>query len=458
MKPYILLISLSFFFIQVNAQKPNVIILMADDMGYNDIGAFGQQFMKTPNIDNLAKEGMKFTDCYAGSSVCSPSRSVLLTGLHTGHTTIRGNATQHGGKPGPRFDKVVHRANLTEDNYTIGNLMQKAGYKTGLIGKWHLGGYATTASPIYRGFDEFYGWLTITPETYFPTYWPEKRYRNCEIYDINPNKGGKKGYYSTDIVTDEAISFLENNYSGPFFLSVNYTNPHIPLDAPDLSPFENENWPEHIKIYGSMIYKLDQSVGKIVKTIEKLGLSDNTILFFCSDNGPNSNVSEQITAVAEFFDSNGKLRGYKRDLYEGGIRVPMIVWSPGYIKPGTINSTPWYFADFMPTLAEIAEVNLEVPTDGISIYSAILGKNEPNKERFMYWEFFQYGFEQAVRFGKWKAVKTNGIMELYDLTTDIGEQNDIANQHPEVIETIENYLAMCRTESPFWTGNKNNNK
>lgn len=434
-------------------KKPNIIFILADDLGYNDVGFSGQKLIKTPYIDQLASEGKVFTDCYAGAPVCGPSRSVLMTGQHMGHTTLRGNNTITGGMAGKKGKRTVYRANLTTADYTVGNVMQDAGYKTCLVGKWHLGGYDPKATPLDRGFDEFYGWLINKPQTYASTYWPDKRMKNKEFIAIPENENGKKGYYHTDICTDEAIDYLQKNKNAkdPFLMMLCYTNPHAPLDAPDTSKYDSKDWTEDQKTYASMISYLDKSVERIKQTLLKEGLSDNTIVFFCSDNGPRSNPSEVLTGVVDFFDSNGELRGYKRDMYEGGIRTPMIAWSPKLIQAGTVSDFPWYFADIMPTFAGIANYNADkMKTDGINVYPSILGNAMPDRDRFLYWEFFEKGYKQAVRYGKWKAVIIKEKLELYDLKQDIGEQNDIADKHPDVVRTIETYLSTCRTDSPMW--------
>lgn len=431
-------------------ERPNIIFILADDLGYGDLGIYGQQLIQTPNIDQLGREGIIFTDFYAGAPVCSPSRSVLLTGLHTGHTTIRGNATIQGGLPGKKGKQTVYRANLLDTDYTIGNLLQDAGYKTALVGKWHVDGYDSLATPLHRGFDEFTGWLINQPETYASTYWPEKRYRNGELITIEENTSGSRNYYETNLCTDEAIDFLSRQQDAqPFFLMINYNNPHSPLDVPDHGIYKDKDWPEDMKTYAAMVHYLDQSVAKIKDHLVQSGLSENTLIIFCSDNGPRSEGTAQLTAVADFFDSNGDLRGYKRDLYEGGIRVPFIVWAPGIADRPNKNTTPAYFADIMPTLGEIANASPTYQTDGISIFPYIKG-NSQVENRFLYWEFFERGFEQAVRYGKWKAIKRGDKLELYNLEVDIAEQTDLAEQHPDVIKEVRKYLVNCRTESPFW--------
>ena len=434
-------------------KKPNIIFVLADDLGYNDVGYAGQKLMQTPHIDQLAKEGKIYTSTYAGAPVCGPSRSVLMTGQHTGHTTVRGNTTITGGKEGKKGTKTIYRANIASDDYTVGSLMHDAGYKTCLVGKWHLGGFDSTATPLYHGFDEFYGWLINKPQTYSSTYWPDKRMKNDVMIDIPQNADSKKGYYHTDICTDETIDFIKKNKNAdqPFMVMLCYSNPHAPLDAPDNAIYDDKDWPDDMKTYASMIYHLDQNIERLKQAIINEGLSENTIVFFASDNGPRSNYSDKLTEVVDFFDSNGQLRGYKRDMYEGGIRTPMIVWSPKMVKAGTQSDLPWYFADIMPTFSEIADYKTDkMKTDGVSVYSSILDQPTSDKPRFLYWEFFERGYKQAVRYGKWKAVVIGGKMELYDLSTDIGEQNDISSGHPEIIKEIKTYLSGCRTDSPYW--------
>jgi arylsulfatase A-like enzyme len=437
-------------------QSPNIVFILADDLGYGDIGVHGQKLIRTPNIDALAREGVTFTDFYAGAPVCSPSRSVLITGLHTGHTRIRGNATIRGGVAGNKGKQTVRRASLAKEDFTIGELMHKSGYHTALMGKWHLDGYDTLATPIHRGFDAFSGWLVSYGRTYAKGYWPEARYTNGKLVDIPENSDGKKGYYTDDICTGESLAFLEKqkNATKPFLLMVNYNSPHSPFDAADSTIYKDKNWSVDAKIYAAQVHHLDENVGKIKKYLTESGLSKNTIVFFCSDNGPRSEGTPEQTAVADFFNSNGELRGYKRDLYEGGIRVPMIVWAPGKVKAGSVRKEPGYFADILPTFGDIAQSKAKYTTDGASIYPFIKGQKigEPRSVelRFLYWEFFEKGFEQAVRYGKWKAIKGKGKVELYDLDKDISETKNVADQNEAVLKEIEAYLATARTDSAFW--------
>lgn len=435
--------------------KPNVIFILADDLGYGDVGVYGQKLIQTPNIDQLAKEGVRFTDFYAGAPVCSPSRCSLLTGLNSGHATIRGNNTITGGIAGKKGKQTVSRTNISKQDYTLGNLMQDAGYHTALVGKWHVDGYDTLATPLQHGFDKFTGWLVSYPETYASTYWPAKRYTQGKLVNIEENQNGKKGYYETNLCTDEAISFLSEQKNGdkPFFLMLDFNNPHSPLDVPDQAIYAQKDWPEDMKTYAAMVYYMDKSVAKVKDYLIKSGLSKNTIVIFASDNGPRSENTKSLAAVSDFFDSNGALKGHKRDVYEGGIREPFIVWAPYLKNLPKVSHTPGYFADIMPTLGEIAGKKTGYKTDGTSIFSSIKGDKGGLKDRYLYWEFFENGFEQAVRYGKWKAVIRKKKLELYNLSDDLGEKNDIAPLHPDVVKKIETYLLTARVDSPYWPVN-----
>lgn len=430
--------------------RPNIIFIIADDMGYGDLSCFGQTKFQTPNIDRIASEGIRFTQCYAGSTICAPSRSVLMTGQHTGHTRIRGNMCRVGGSLGYKGKRQVRRMYLTDEDQTVGNVLQKAGYRTGLVGKWHLGAYNPDAGPLDRGFDEFYGWLVRSAET--GGYYPSKRWRNRELHDVTDNENGQRRRYSTDMCTNEAIEFLKNNRDHRFFLYLAYNNPHSPLEVPDLGPYKDKDWPEHIKTYAAMVHRLDQCIGRMMQTLKELRIDEKTIVFFTSDNGPRSEPTQQLTEAADFFDSNGPLRGYKRDLYEGGIRVPMIVRWPGKVRAGMSSDLPWYFADFLPTAADLAGVKLPKNIDGISVLPTLLGRRQDIYDRFLYWEYFERGFQQAVRWRNYKAIrlKPNEPLLLFDLSQDPGEEHNIAGEHPEVIERIEKYLKTARTESPNW--------
>jgi arylsulfatase A-like enzyme len=391
-----LLLFLLFCRFSVMAQtdkRPNIVFILADDLGYGDVGAYGQQKILTPNIDQLAKEGTKFTDFYAGAPVCSPSRGVLLTGKHTGHATIRGNMTIKGGLPGGKEGKIIYRAGLLPQEQTIGNVLRNAGYTTGLVGKWHVDGFDTLATPLTHGFDYFYGWLVSYPQTYSSTYWPDQWYRNGKIEPVSENQSGQHKYYTSEIITDDAIKFIEHHKEDkkPFFVMVNHSNPHSPLDAPHNTIYEDKDWTSDQKTYAAMVSYLDNSVGKIRKYLIDNGLDKNTIVIFTSDNGPRSEPTKSLTAVADFFHSSGQLKGYKRDVYEGGIREPFIVWGSKLIKPGTISETPGYFTDMMATLGGIAQVKPGPKTDGINLLPYIENRKPNPKTGFYIGSFLKEG-------------------------------------------------------------------
>lgn len=431
-----------------SSPSPNIILILADDLGYGDLGCYGQQKIRTPHIDQLAVEGTCFTDCYAGSPVCGPSRSVLMTGQHTGHTRLRGNNCRVGGI----LVRNKRRMHLTDEDVTVGHVLQKAGYHTGLIGKWHLEGYNPEAIPLNRGFNEFYGWQMWAMETHVPHYYPAKRFFNRDIQPLPENADGRRGLYETDLVFRQGCEFIQRNTNRPFFLFLSPSAPHSPLVAPDDGPYAEESWPQPAKTYAAMVHYLDRGVGWIMQTLQKTGLDDKTIVFFTSDNGPRSEPTAELTEVADFFDSNGLLRGYKRDMYEGGIRVPMIVRWPGHVPAGRSSDIPWYFADFMATAAELAGGEPAPNIDGISMAPVLLGEEPTLVERLLYWEFFERGFEQAARRGAWKVVR-HGLdqpLELYALNSDPGETADVASQKSDLLQDEAFDFEAQRTESRYW--------
>jgi len=427
------------------ARKPNILFIQADDLGYGDLSSYGQRNFKTPNIDRLAADGMRFTQYYAGSTVCAPSRSALMTGQHTGHTRIRGNA----------------RYPLLPEDVTVAEVLKSAGYRTALIGKWGLGEAETTGIPTRQGFDYFFGYLN---QRHAHNYYPSFLWRNEErvkLRNIVPNEDAEgagvssnKLDYSPDLFTAEALSFLEKNGKDPFFMYLNYIIPHANneardkgMEVPDLGEFANKDWPAPEKAKAAMITRLDRDVGRLMELLKKLGLENDTVVLFTSDNGPH----KEGGANPDFHDSNGPLRGIKRDMYEGGIRVPMIVRWPGKVPAGKTSDRVWAHWDFLPTAAEIAGARAPAGIDGISMLPSLRGKKQRGHD-FLYWEFHENGFEQAVRMGDWKAVRRapDAPLELYDLKTDLGEQHNVAARHPEIIKKIEEYLKSARAESDLW--------
>ena len=421
-------------------QKPNIIFIMADDLGYGDLGSYGQQIIQTPNLDKMASEGMRFTECYAGSPVCAPSRSVLMTGKHTGHTTVRGNSGGIGGVMG--LGGKDGRVPLRKEDVTVAEVLKQAGYVTGMTGKWGLGEPNTTGEPNSQGFDEWFGYLNQNrAHTYYPTF----IWRNRERVPLNGNTGNRKTQYTHDMFTNFALEFIRENQKKSFFLYVPYCIPHSDYEIPDTTPYSDQPWAKNEKVHAAMVTRMDRDIGRLMALLKELKIDDNTIVFFCSDNG----AAERWEGR---FDSSGQLRGRKRDMYEGGIRTPMIVRWPGRIDSGSENDLAWYFADVLPTLAEIAQTNPSDGIDGVSVLPTLLGKRQDIADRFLYWEFFEGGFKQAVRWRNWKAVrlKTRQKLELYDLSQDTGETQNVAAKHPNIVARINEYLKTARSESQAW--------
>lgn len=423
------------------AVRPNIIFILADDLAYADLGCYGQKQIRTPHIDRLAAEGMRFTQFYAGSTVCAPSRSCLMTGQHTGHTRIRGN----GGRKGERVA-------LHPQDVTVAEVLKEAGYRTGIFGKWGLGEDGSPGVPNRQGFDEWYGFLNQTDAH---NYYPPFLHRNEKKITLPGNADGRREQYVHDLFTQEALAFIERSRGGPFFLYLAYTIPHANneltretgngMEVPSDAPYTDKQWAQPDKNFAAMVTRMDGDVGKIMAKLKELALDEKTIVFFTSDNGPHKEGGRQV----DFFDSNGPLRGIKRDLYEGGIRVPMIVRGPGRVLTGVSDhvGASW---DFLPTAAELAGAAPPEGIDGLSMLNALRGRPQKSHE-YLYWEFHEAKAAQAVRFGDWKAVRPKGKpIELYDLAKDLGEERDVASQHPEVVARAENILSRARTESEPW--------
>jgi arylsulfatase A-like enzyme len=426
------------------SRPPNILFILADDLGYGDLGCYGQKQVRTPHLDRLAAEGMRFTQCYAGSTVCAPSRCCLMTGLHTGHGRVRGNAL----------------VPLGPEDGTVAEVLRRAGYRTGLVGKWGLGEAGSTGVPNRKGLDYFFGYLNQRhAHNYYPDYlWRNEEKVPLEGNVVEDNVATKRARYSPDLFTAEALAFLQRHRRQPFFLYLASTLPHANnergraegngMEVPSDAPYSDTPWPQVEKNHAAMITRLDSDVGRVLKRLKELGLEGNTVVFFSSDNGPH----KEGGADPAFFHSAGPLRGHKRDLYEGGIRVPMIVRWPGKVRAGATSDQVWAFWDFLPTAAELAGAKAPAGLDGISVVPTLLGTSGQKPHPPLYWEFHERGFRQAVRLGDWKAVRLRpgGPLELYDLGKDVGEKDDVAARHPEVVADIESYLKTARTESPDW--------
>jgi arylsulfatase A len=450
---------------QISDPAPNIVFIMADDLGYGDLGSYGQTKIRTPNLDRMAREGTRFTNFYAGSTVCAPSRSALMTGQHTGHTYIRGNKEHPSGQE-PLRDSVS----------TIARMLKRAGYATGIFGKWGLGGADTEGTPMRHGFDEFFGYYDQRRAHF---YWPEFLHRNADEVRLpntvreEPRSPGAgpvitKGRYSHDAIMDEALSFVDRHRGEQFFLYVPVTIPHAELEAPDDAyaayvkngrsifpekPFAGGHYgaqPMPHATYAAMVSRLDRDVGRILDKLRALNLDRNTIVFFTSDNGP----SVEGGSDPAFFGSSGPFRGSKRDLYEGGIRVPMIVWGPGRgIPAGRTSEQPWALWDVLPTLAEMTRTLAPREIDGVSMTRAIYGDGRQEQAPFLYWEFYEQGSAQAVRAGQWKAIRApmlTGRVEVYDLMADPGERRDLARERPDVVARLTKIMDEAHRPSAIW--------
>ncbi len=453
-------------------KKPNIVYILADDLGYRELGCYGQQKIKTPNLDKLASEGMKFTQHYSGSTVCAPSRCVLLTGKHTGHAYIRDNYEMGGWERG-NTEGQLHMLAGTE---TVASMLKRAGYSTGVMGKWGLGGPNTPGEPNKMGFDWWCGYLC---QRQAHNYYPEHLWLNGRKLELNneyfsahqklpedADPNDKKSYaaysgkeYAMDVMTDQALKFVQANKDNPFFLYLPYPVPHVSIQVPEDSLAEYDGaFPEtpykgqmaylpHMTpraAYAAMITRMDRDIGKVLGLIDQLGLTDNTLVIFSSDNGTTFNGGSD----AKFFASVGELRGLKCSLYEGGIRVPMIAKWPGRIEPETLSDHVSAFWDVMPTLADAAGIEVPADIDGISMMPTLLGKPKKQKEHdYLYWEYAKR--MQAVRWGQWKAVRLrpDKDIQLFNLAEDIGESNNVAAKHPDVVKKIDEIMTQGRTTS-----------
>lgn len=440
--------------------KPNIIYILADDMGYGDLSCYGQERFQTPNIDHLAKEGMQFMQHYAGTAVCAPSRSVLMTGQHTGYTPIRGNST---GNKKPAF--------LPDSVITIAEIMKKAGYATGAFGKWGLGPVGSEGDPNKQGFDEFYGYNS---QGLAHSYYPDFLIHNKERVILTKNHPDKKVDYAPELIHRQVMNFIDKNHDKPFFIYYPTIIPHAELVAPEaymakfrgkLLPEKSfngvkygapnykrggyESQPEAHAAFAAMITLLDDQVGEIMDRLKKYGIDNNTIVIFTSDNGPHLEAG----ADPEYFNSNGPWRGYKRDLYEGGIREPMLARWPKYIAPGSKTDHISAFWDVLPTFAEIVQQQPPQDIQGISFVPTLTGKGKQKEHDYLYWEFHEWEGRQAIRRGKWKYVVYNVLNKekrkamLFDLDTDPGETKDIAAQHPDIVKELQTLMDRSRVPS-----------
>lgn len=455
----------------------NVIYVLADDLGYGDLGCYGQALIKTPNIDRLASQGMLFTQHYAGSTVSAPSRSSLMTGQHTGHTYIRGNI---GGLDGNEGQEP-----LPEQIYTLAKMFKQAGYVTGAFGKWGLGSPGSEGDPMNQGFDYFFGYNC---QALAHKHYPEHLWDNRQKIILKGNDLMHAVHYAPDIIHAKALEFIKSNSEGRFFAFLPYTLPHAELLVPEDSIVQGyrsmfkEDYPYKAKIgdyspegksqtayssqsepraqFAAMVTRLDNYVGEIMILLEHLNIREKTIIIFTSDNGPH----KEGGADPDFFNSNGPLRGTKRDLWEGGIRVPMIASCPAIIKQGVTTGQVSAFWDILPTFADMTGIKIASQTDGISIMPTLSGKGKQKQHDYLYWEFHEAGGKIAVRLGKWKGVRLdyaknpNASIKLFNLDKDISESNDLANKYPKIVKKIERIMNEAHTESKLFNFGQDDGK
>lgn len=446
------------------AQPPNIIFILADDLGYGDLGSYGQVHFETPHLDQLAAEGMRFTQHYSGSTVCAPSRSVLMTGLHTGHTPIRGNKEIQPEGQHP----------LPADTHTLARHLQAAGYVTGVFGKWGLGYPGSHGEPLAQGFDRFYG---FNCQRLGHHYYPFHLWDDATKVELPGNANGGTGQYAPHLIHEQTLAFIEDNRDEPFFCFVASIIPHAEMVAPEelmakhrgrygeespyagtdsgpnfrLGPYQSQAHPK--AAFAAMVEVLDQQVGEIVATLDRLGLRENTLIIFSSDNGP----AQEGGADPHYFNSNGGLRGIKRDLYEGGIRVPMIANWPGRIAQGSESDHVSAFWDYFATFSDVADLPVPTGLDGISFLPTLLGKKSQPQHDHLYWEFHERGGRVAVRQGNWKGVRYNvlkapdGPLELYDLSTDPAETINLAKEHPDIVDQLDRLIQTSRVPSSVFT-------
>ena len=446
--------------------KPNIIFIMADDLGYGELGCYGQKIIMTPNIDRIAREGIKFTNFYSGQAVCAPARCTLMTGYHTGHAYIRDNGPKKGPHPKTPFPG---QNPIPDQVVTIAELLQTAGYTTGCIGKWGLGNTYNSGDPMKQGFDFFYGYKC---QIHAHNHYPEFLWRNDSIEHIpgNDGKSLRGTHHSQDLFTLESVKFINRNQDKPFFLYLPFIIPHLSIQTTDLyldmykghvpeTPYKHHGYlknPYPHAAYAGMISQLDAAVGTILETIKGLGLDDNTIVFFTSDNGP---AYKRLGGSDDkFFHSAGRLRGLKGSLHEGGIREPLVIRWPGKIKPGKVTDIPSAFWDVLPTLCEIGGAEIPSGIDGISFLPTLTGKGKQQKHRFLYWEFKSYGGQASVRMSDWKLIITNlraknkkPEVQLYNLKKDPGESTNLAEDHPDLVNKGMEMIKREHTPSKLFS-------
>ena len=449
-------------------RKPNVIYILADDLGYAELGCYGQEIIQTPNLDRMAAEGIRFTQHYSGSPVCAPSRCVLLTGKHTGHSYIRDNGRAPGRPLDPTKGLFPGQNPIPDEEFTLAEVLKERGYATACIGKWGLGYKGSTGDPNRQGFDLFFGYYC---QIHAHNHYPRFLWRNGEKVALEGNDGGLTGkHYSADLFTEEAKRFIRENQNRPFFLYLAYTLPHVSIQVPEETlalykgklpetPYKARGHylrhPYPHAGYAAMVTHLDMRIGEILQVLKELELDENTLVMFSSDNGPT--YDRVGGADSAFFHSTGPLRGRKASVYEGGIRIPFIARWPGVIEPGRVTDHVSALWDVFPTVCEVAGVPIPRGLDGVSFLPTLAGRGEQPKHEALYWEFRSYGGQQALRFGDWKAVRTglrrpgtDTRIQLYNLTEDVGESRNVASERPDLVARAKELMLASRTKSKLF--------
>jgi arylsulfatase A len=426
------------------ADKPNVIFILSDDLAQGDVGAYGQKLIQTPNLDRMSREGTRFLQAYCGTTVCAPSRTSLMTGLHTGHSPIRANREiqPEGQKP------------LPAETFTVPQLLKSQGYATATIGKWGMGMFETTGSPFKKGVDHFFGYnCQRHAHSYFPTY----LYNDDKRVDLPGNDGntkvtGKGAIYAQDLISDESLKWVRKQKDKPFFLYYAITLPHGVFQINSQGIYADKPWTDLQKNYAAMVTRLDSDVGRLMNLLVELKIDKNTLILFSGDNGSSFAPDSEI---GKLFDQTmgGKLRGFKRSLYEGGLRQAAMAWWPGTVPAGRVTEEPWAFWDFLPTCTELVGAKLpeNIKTDGYSLVSFLKGGEAPKRDHF-YWELHEGASLQAARWGNWKAVRNGPSkpIEIYDLASDVSESNNLAATRPELVNKAKQLFKDAREDHPDW--------
>lgn len=446
-------------FAAVAAERPNVVWIMADDLGYGELGCYGQKVIRTPALDRMAAEGLRFTHFYAGATVCAPSRSVLMTGMNHGHTRVRGNA----GKQNPKAQA------LREDDVTVAKVLKDAGYATALVGKWGLGdvGDAACGLPRRQGFDAFFGYLN---QMHAHNHYPDFLWRNEErvalsnvvtrVGDEGAGYASEARVYADDVFAEEALRYVREHRGGPFFLYWSLVVPHANnertralkdgAEVPDYGPYAGEPWPNPDKGQAAMVTRMDGYVGRMLAELRALGIAEKTLVVFTSDNGPHNESNHNLAR----FEPSGPFSGIKRSLTDGGIRVPCIAWWPGRIGPGRVTEHVAYFGDWMATAAQLAGAPVPAGCDSVSFAPTLLGDAGQAAHEWLYWEFHEGGFRQAALYrGRWKGLRSGSPeapVRLFDLQSDPAETRDVAGEQAEIARAVGAYLDTARSESAEW--------